>query len=141
MLSVIYVSVADPLLSFADIQLILASARRNNERDALTGALIYNGNNFMQLLEGPADSVDACLGAIREDTRHGGMVEIRLRTIDRRDFAEWSMLYEPDFDGHADGLARLAVNGGLDADDERMLGNFIALGRRRPSAAGPAPLQ
>lgn len=141
MLSVIYVSVADPLLSFADIQLILASARRNNERDALTGALIYNGNNFMQLLEGPADRVDACLKAIREDTRHDGMVEIRRRTIDRRDFAEWSMLYEPDFEEHADGLARLAANGGLDGDDERMLGNFIALGRRRPSAAGSAPLQ
>ena len=100
MLSVIYVSVADPLLSPADINAILTSSRRNNARDALTGALIYNGHNFMQLLEGPADRVDACLAVIRDDSRHSGMIEIRRRAIERRDFADWAMLYEPAFHGH-----------------------------------------
>ena len=61
MRSIIYVSVADPLITPDDIADILGTARRNNARDALTGALIFNGHNFMQLLEGPGDKVEACL--------------------------------------------------------------------------------
>ena len=90
MISVIYVSVADPLIREEDIAAILLSARRNNRRDGLTGALIYNGHNFMQLLEGPAREIDACLDTIRGDARHSGMVEVRRRAIDVREFAEWS---------------------------------------------------
>lgn len=131
MISVIYVSVADPLIREEDIAAILLSARRNNRRDGLTGALIYNGHNFMQLLEGPAREVDACLDTIRGDARHSGMVEVRRRAIDVREFAEWSMLYCPGFEGYDEDLARLAVNRRLDPQDERMMANFIALGRRR----------
>lgn len=141
MLSVIYVSVADPLISPADIDAILVTARRNNARDALTGALIYNGHNFMQLLEGAADRVDACLAAIREDPRHSGMVEIRRRVIEEREFADWTMLYEPAFQGHEAEFARLAASGRLDPEFERMLGNFVALGRRGTPPGGQAPLQ
>ena len=71
MRSIIYVSVADPLITPDDIADILGTARRNNARDALTGALIFNGHNFMPV-------------------------------------------------------------------DEQMMANFIALGRRRPTAAVPA---
>jgi hypothetical protein len=136
--SIIYVSVADPLITPDDIADILGTARRNNARDALTGALIFNGHNFMQLLEGPGDKVEACLAAIRDDRRHSGMVEVRRRDIDHREFGDWSMLYEPNFDGHEDSLKRLAANGRLDPVDEQMMANFIALGRRRPAAAVPA---
>lgn len=134
MLSVIYVSVADPLIRDEDMAAILLASRRNNARRRLTGALIYNGHNFMQLLEGPAEEVDVCLEAIRRDPRHSGMTEVRRRTVYDRDFAEWSMLYDPDFEGHDEDLTRLAVRGSLNEQDERMMQNFIALGRRRPVA-------
>lgn len=134
MLSVIYVSVADPLIRDEDIAAILLSARRNNKRDELTGALIYNGHNFMQLLEGPADKVDARLEIIRADPRHSGLTEVRRRTVYDRDFAEWSMLYDPDFEGHDEDLTRLAARERLNEQDEKMMQNFIALGRRRPVA-------
>lgn len=134
MLSVIYVSVADPLIRDDDIAAILVEARRNNAREELTGALIYNGHNFMQLLEGPPHKVDACLAAIRADQRHSGMVEVRRRPIDARDFGEWSMLYDPHFRGHGDGLARLAAGSRIDPQDERMMVNFIALGRRHATS-------
>lgn len=132
MLSVIYVSVADPLIGEQDIAALLVQSRRNNQRDALTGALIFNGHNFLQLLEGPAGKVEACLAAIRGDRRHSGMVEIRRRVIEERAFAEWSMLYDPNFSGHDDNLTRLAASGRLDPQDALMMENFIALGRRRP---------
>jgi hypothetical protein len=130
LLSVTYVSVADPLIGDEDIAAILVSARRNNLRDELTGALVYNGHNFLQLLEGPADRVDACLAVIREDPRHSGMIEVRRRTVEARDFGEWAMLYDPRFEWQDDALARLAANGRIDAEDERIFANFLALGRR-----------
>lgn len=130
MLSVTYVSVADPLISEEDIASILVSARNNNARDELTGALVYNGHNFLQLLEGPDEKVDACLAIIRNDPRHSGMTEVRRRAVETRDFGEWAMLYDPRFEWQDEGLARLAANGRIDAADERMFANFIALGRR-----------
>lgn len=132
MLSVIYVSVANPLIREEDIAAILLASRRNNALVGLTGALIYNGYNFMQLLEGPAVEVETCLDAIRSDGRHSGMTEVRRRTVEARDFAEWSMLYDPEFEGYDEDLARLAARGRIDGQDERMMANFIALGRRHP---------
>jgi len=131
LISVIYVSVADPMIGEGEIADIVKTAQRNNARDDITGALIYNGQNFMQLLEGPASKVDACLAAIRDDRRHSGMVEIRRRAIDCRDFAQWSMLYEPRFDGDPDRISGLGMKGRIDTGDERILSNFLALGRRR----------
>jgi hypothetical protein len=130
LLSVTYVSVADPSISDEEIASILVSARRNNVRDELTGALVYNGHNFLQLLEGPDEKVEACLAVIRDDPRHSGMIEVRRRTIEARDFGEWAMLYDPRFEWREDGLARLAANGRIDAADEKIFANFIALGRR-----------
>lgn len=129
MLSVIYVSVADPGLTRADIAAMIGNAQANNARDALTGALIYNGQNFMQLLEGPVARVEACLARIRADLRHNGMIEIRRRLVEARDFAEFSMLYRPLFRDHDADLSRLAARGALDAQDERLMANFLALGR------------
>ena len=77
---------------------------------------------------------DRNLDAIRRDARHSGMVEVRRRAIDVREFAEWSMLYCRGFEGHDEDLARLAANRRLDPQDERMMANFIALGRRRPTS-------
>ncbi|MGH6649882.1 MAG: BLUF domain-containing protein [Sphingopyxis sp.] len=129
MLSVIYVSVADPGLAPADIASLVGKAQANNARDALTGALIYNGQNFMQLLEGPVARVEACLARIRADLRHNGMIEIRRRLIDEREFAAFSMLYSPLFRDHDADLSRLAARGALDAQDGRLMTNFLALGR------------
>lgn len=131
LLSVIYVSVADPLLDDRAIAALVDQAQRNNARDDLTGALIYNGNNFMQLLEGPVAKVEACLGLIRADSRHSGMIEVRRRPIATREFADWSMLFSHLPGAFEQELCRLAANGSLDPQDERLMTNFMALGRRQ----------
>jgi hypothetical protein len=129
MLSVIYISVADPGLTVADVAALVESAQRCNARDELTGALIYNGQNFMQLLEGPVAKVEACLARIRADRRHNGMIEIRRRLVSEREFAGFSMLYSPLFRHHGEDLSRLAARGRFDPQDERLMTNFLALGR------------
>lgn len=129
MLSVIYVSVADPGLAPDNIASLVVDAQARNARDELTGALIYNGQNFMQLLEGPVAKAEACLARIRADRRHNGMIEIRRRLVTERAFAAFSMLYSPLFRDHGEDLSRLAARGALDPQDERLITNFLALGR------------
>jgi hypothetical protein len=49
---------------------ILLEARRNNLRDDITGALICRHDLYLQLIEGPADAIDALYGRIVADDRH-----------------------------------------------------------------------
>lgn len=134
MLSVIYISVVDPQLERSDIESLVGEARTNNARDALTGALLYNGQNFMQLLEGPVGKVESCLARIRIDRRHSGMVELRRRLVDAREFPDFSMHYCPLFRDKDNDIQRIYADWRLDPQDERLIINFLALGRRGDAA-------
>ncbi len=74
---------------------ILLDARRCNERDSVTGALICRRDVFLQLLEGTKEIVSNTYERIRRDDRH---VDVRLRyfgDIDARLFGRWAMLHDP----------------------------------------------
>ncbi len=74
-----------------DLEAIASSAFRNNPRLGLTGALFFDGGRFVQVLEGPPDSVETLLGLIRSDKRARD-VEILFDTFERqRSMSEWSM--------------------------------------------------
>jgi len=49
---------------------ILLTARRNNRRDGITGALICRHDLHLQLSEGPPASIDALYAQIKVDDRH-----------------------------------------------------------------------
>ena len=74
---------------------ILASARRNNARDGVTGALICRPDLFMQLLEGRRDVVTAAFSRIMRDERHVDVVNLVSSDIDARLFPQWSMRHDP----------------------------------------------
>jgi FAD-dependent sensor of blue light len=74
---------------------ILASARRNNERDGITGALICRDDLFVQLLEGRRDVVTAAFSRILHDDRHVDVVNLWSGDIDTRLFPGWSMRHDP----------------------------------------------
>jgi hypothetical protein len=74
---------------------ILSDARRNNERDGITGALICRADLYLQLLEGPADAVEAAFARITRDDRH---LEVEKRygaPVAERLFPQWSMRDDP----------------------------------------------
>jgi hypothetical protein len=80
----------DPMLNG-----ILMDARRCNERDDVTGALICRADLYLQLLEGPEAAVEAAYQRIQRDNRH---LEIRLlsrRVVTERLFAGWAMRDDP----------------------------------------------
>jgi hypothetical protein len=70
---------------------ILAVSRRNNQRDGLTGYLVFDGTWFMQILEGDHEKVMAALVRIRFDSRHSDVTVINTREIRVRSFPQWSM--------------------------------------------------
>ena len=74
---------------------ILLSARRNNARSALTGALICRHDLFLQLLEGPRAAVTATFGRILRDDRHVEVSLLWCGDAAARLFPDWSMRDDP----------------------------------------------
>lgn len=71
---------------------ILTRARHNNARDGITGALICRQDLYLQLIEGPADKIDALYSRILVDDRHCDVRLILSTVVDERMFPEWEML-------------------------------------------------
>jgi hypothetical protein len=74
----------------------LLDARTCNTRDGITGALICRHDIYLQLLEGPADKVQATCDRIGRDDRHVGMKTLVSEPITDRIFGEWAMLHDPE---------------------------------------------
>lgn len=75
----------------AEIDHVLTSSRRNNAAAGITGALLFTGRHFTQVLEGPQHEVERTFERISRDLRHGGVVLIDLQHGPRRAFPSWSM--------------------------------------------------
>lgn len=71
---------------------ILSSARRNNPRDDITGALICRHDLYLQLIEGPPALIDALYARIAVDDRHGDVRLLLTDDVAERMFPAWAML-------------------------------------------------
>ena len=88
MLQIVYISTATGTV---DTAAILATSRRNNARDGLTGLLYTNGKRFLQVLEGDPANVERALARIDADPRHRAMVVLSSRDVSAREFGAWAM--------------------------------------------------
>jgi hypothetical protein len=86
----LYISTA-PTLSRDEVNSILASSERNNPVWDITGLLLYNGRNFLQLLEGEEENLVSLMLRITEDPRHSGITLLDRRNIDERACPDWAM--------------------------------------------------
>ena len=66
----------------------------NNQRDDVTGLLLFNSRRFLQVLEGPKDAVERIFARIYDDPRHRAVVKLREGAIDTREFGQWAMAYD-----------------------------------------------
>jgi hypothetical protein len=94
-LSIAYVSAALIEFSEDDIAALLTTSRANNERHGLTGALLYHRGRFVQMLEGPDETVRARFDVIAADPRHRNVQTMREQRIAERQFPEWTMGFRP----------------------------------------------
>ena len=70
---------------------IVATAERDNPINQLTGFLLYNQRNFLQMLEGPRDRIGSLMRRIISDERHHGIVMMVDEEIAARSCADWQM--------------------------------------------------
>ena len=74
---------------------IIASSKKNNPEEDVTGCLLSGSNSFLQLLEGPADFIDRLYSKISTDNRHENVITLCDEKIDERLFLSWSMKLAP----------------------------------------------
>lgn len=74
-----------------ELDSILASARRLNEQNGITGFLLATDRAFAQVLEGPQDNVAETYGRIVMDPRHAALRLLAEEPIAARSFAGWAM--------------------------------------------------
>ena len=124
-LSIAYVSAAVDAVTEADIAAILTQARANNHRDGLTGALLYHGGRFIQIIEGPDEVLLARYATIATDPRHRVIQMVRQQPVAERQFPEWTMGFRPlsddsvrQLDGFEDILGRTGRSRLEHADNE-----------------------
>jgi len=91
---VVYVS-EKTNVSDTTLKNIIASSKKNNPEQDVTGCLLSGSNSFLQLLEGPADFIDTLYSKISKDNRHGNVVTLCDDKIDERLFLSWSMKLAP----------------------------------------------
>lgn len=90
--NLIYCSLANPNMDPAEIDQIIATARRYNPRYGITGLLVYGSGIFFQWLEGPRDNVMSLMKLIGEDSRHLNVVVLSEEDeIRERLFPNWDM--------------------------------------------------
>ena len=74
---------------------ILTTARRNNPKYAITGALICRHDVYLQLIEGDAAAIDALFARISADDRHLAVTLLNREERTDRVLPDWAMLHDP----------------------------------------------
>ncbi len=74
-----------------DLQDIAEHAARNNPRDNVTGALLFDAGRFIQVVEGPADRVGGLLARITRDPRIREMTMLFDETVPVRSMEAWAL--------------------------------------------------
>ena len=88
---IIYLSKTETDLSDEVLEAILTQAQKNNSAQGLTGILLYENREFLQVLEGGYDAVKSALARISNDPRHNDMVLLYDGRVNKRAFAKWKM--------------------------------------------------
>jgi hypothetical protein len=93
MFQLIYVSQACVAMDEARLRELLAQSREKNARLEITGMLLYQQGNFMQVLEGSREAVLSLMTSIRADVRHTNVVVIQEFYPPEREFPDWTMAF------------------------------------------------
>ena len=90
--NMVYCSRAAPGVDAAAVDRIIASSRRWNPAQGITGLLVFGSGIFFQWLEGPRHSIMELMATLQTDTRHGSIVLLSsTEEVRERLFPDWDM--------------------------------------------------
>jgi hypothetical protein len=91
-----YVSEPAQGMSFLGLMRLLYHSYLRNLRLDITGALIFENNQFGQVIEGPEDVIESLWEKIQQDDRHKNIRLIERKSISSRSFQKWTMVFQGD---------------------------------------------
>lgn len=100
--AVVYVSEASEALTGDKLGLcngkldeVVDDAARFNRNAGVTGVLLFDGERFMQYLEGPEDGVSVAYSRVRGASSHHGIIELQRGRVGQRRLPFWPMRWLP----------------------------------------------
>jgi len=87
----IYASRACESISQELVEAILATARRHNPPNGVTGVLCHSEDIFVQALEGGRDQINQLYARLLQDKRHKDVVLLCYEEIGVRQYSSWTM--------------------------------------------------
>jgi Sensors of blue-light using FAD len=94
---------------------LFGAARSNNKRQHISGALLIDGEHYVQVLEGDELLVRELYEHIAKDARHDSVTLLQSGTVAERVFSRWSMAQVGQGDeadipliAHTDGISAAA---------------------------------
>lgn len=88
--TICYISDSCQHESLDALKTLYSKARKNNIKNNITGILIYDNRNFLQVLEGNQESVVETFKRISLDSRHKNIFEIINTNIEQRIFEDYN---------------------------------------------------
>ena len=84
-----YVSSAKSSLSETDLEHLFRVNKRNNTKLGISGLLVYNNGNFLQILEGEEQKIHKLFAKISQDSRHNNIIKLIQAPIEERIFDDY----------------------------------------------------
>jgi len=91
--ALMYISLAAPGIRAVDVFTLAQKAKAQNARQHVTGVLCHSSDAFVQVVEGPEDSIRHLAECMHLDTRHRNMVVLAEGAIDARRYPSWDLVY------------------------------------------------
>jgi len=128
-LRLVYTSVATTGDDPAVLASILNVSRRYNGIDGVSGILWASDGRYLQLLEGPPESVRDAFARISLDARHADITIVEERHDVERAFGDWAMASVGPGEQPEDAIRRLHILLAHCPDDVRRHFDTASLGR------------
>lgn len=89
--AVVYLSRVRRPMTVAEVDRLVIEANAHNAMQGVTGALLYDGQQFFQYFEGPAAGVGRIYERIKHSSKHAIVSEVFNGPVPRRYFSQWHM--------------------------------------------------
>ena len=117
-------SVSD--MSFLGLMRLLESARVFNQKHRITGILLYDNQQFGQVIEGERQDIMKVWKRIQEDKRHHRIELLEIREISARSFPDWLLRFYGGDTMIKDYPALAEVVGGMDKHSLELINKMRA---------------
>jgi hypothetical protein len=92
MYRLIYKSRSNSVITWEQVKEIMHSSDTHNRESGISGILLATSSHFLQVLEGPYETVNETFMRISKDNCHSDIKLISFNAIDHRIFENWGML-------------------------------------------------